>query len=182
MGSDKAAATVGGVAMGTLAGRALVGAARPVLAVGPDPGLGLGSIGDPRRGPLAALVAGMGALARSGCGGPVLVVACDLPFLTPSLLSYLASQLGPGAARAVVPLSGGRRQPLCACYSAGVLAVAEDLVAGDRRAMRDLLDRVEVTEISQPAWRRYAGAGALTDVDTPEDLLAANTTPTEAGI
>jgi molybdopterin-guanine dinucleotide biosynthesis protein A len=172
MGVDKARSAVGGVPMGALAGRALVGAASPVLCVGPDPGLGLDTIEDDRRGPLAALAAGMRRLADTGFGGPVLLVACDMPFLTPGLLTLVAEELG--SAQAAVPVSGGRLQPVAACYGASVLPAAERLVAAGRLSMRSLLDEIDVHEVDTESWSRIAGPGALTDVDTPADLRAAN--------
>lgn len=172
MGEDKARSAVGGVPMGTLAGTALLEAASPVLCVGPDPGLGLETVEDDRRGPLAALAIGMRCLAGTGFGGPVLLVACDMPFLTPGLLKLVASELGD--AQAAVPVSGGRLQPLAACYAASVLPLAERLVAAGRLSMGSLLDEIEVKEVDQQSWSHLAGPAALTDVDTPAELRAAN--------
>ena len=172
MGVDKAGAAVGGVPMGVLAGRALMEAASPVLCVGPDPGLGLDTVVDGCRGPLAALAAGMRRLADAGSNGPVLLAACDMPFLTPGLLTLLAHELG--SAQAAVPLAGDRLQPLAACYAAGVLPVAERLVGAGRLSMGGLLDEIVVKVVAAQSWARLAGPEALTDVDTPADLKAAN--------
>lgn len=157
--------------MGILAGRALIGAASPVLCVGPDPGLGLGTVEDDRLGPLAALAAGMRQLADTGFTNPVLLVACDMPFLTSGLLTLLAHELGD--AQAAMPLAGGRLQPLAACYASGVLPVAERLVGEGRLSMGRLLDEIVVNTVGPGSWGRLAGPGALTDVDTPADLRAA---------
>lgn len=172
MGEDKARSAVGGVPMGALAGRALMAAASPVLCVGPDPGLGLETVEDDGRGPLAALAAGIRRLAGTGFGGPVLLVACDMPFLTPDLLTLVAGALG--SAQAAVPVAGGRLQPLAACYAASVLPVAERLIASGRLSMQSLLNEIEVNSVDQQTWSRLAGPKALTDVDTPADLRAAN--------
>lgn len=158
--------------MGALAGRALVAAASPVLCVGPDPGLGLDTVEDDHRGPLAALAAGMRRLAEVGFDGPVLLVACDMPFLTADLLTLVARELG--SAQASVPLSGDRLQPLAACYAASVLPVADRLVAAGRLSMRSLLEEIDVHQVDRERWRRLAGPEALTDVDTPADLRSAN--------
>jgi molybdenum cofactor guanylyltransferase len=170
MGADKAGQPVGGVPMGARAGRALVEAASPVLAVGPDPGLGLDSVRDGGRGPLGALAAGMRRLADDGFGGPVLLAACDMPFLTPEILTLLAVALAKtGGAQAAVPVAGGRLQPLAACYAASVLPVAERLVRRGELSMQALLGEIEVHRVPGDAW-----AQALTDVDTPADLRAAD--------
>ncbi|CAN5741389.1 hypothetical protein BH23ACT12_BH23ACT12_15340 [soil metagenome] len=175
MGSDKSRSTVGGVPMGARAGLALLRSASPVLAVGPDPGLGLATVEDSRRGPLAALAAGMRHLADTGCTGPVLLAACDLPFLTPELLDLVAGELSAGAL-AAVPVAGDRLQPLAACYAPGVLAIAEGLVDKGELSMKALLDTIEVRRVGPEAWGLLAGPYALTDVDTPADLAAANRT------
>ena len=172
MGADKSQSKVGGVPMGTRAGRALMQAASPVLAIGPDPGLGLPVVNDAGMGPLAGLATGMRRLAEDGFAGPVLLVACDLPFLTPELLGMLATELA--GAQAAVPVADGRLQPLAACYDASVLPVAESLVAQGRLSMGALLDAIAVSPVQPEAWAGYAGPGALTDVDTPADLHAAN--------
>jgi molybdopterin-guanine dinucleotide biosynthesis protein A len=170
MGADKAGRPVGGVPMAARAGRALMEAASPVLAVGPDPGLGLDSVRDGGCGPLGGLAAGMRRLADDGFRGPVLLVACDMPFLTPKVLTQLAGELARTVgAQAAVPVAGGRLQPLAACYAASVLPVAERLVGRGELSMRALLDGIEVHGVRGDAW-----AQELTDVDTPADLQAAN--------
>lgn len=173
MGADKSRSTVGGIPMGARAGRALLQSASPVLAVGPDPGLGLTTVEDSRMGPLAALAAGMRWLADGGFTGPVLLVACDLPFLTPELLNLVAGELGSDS-QAAVPVAEGRLQPLAACYAPGVLAVAEALVAAGRLSMTALLAELKVCRVEPQTWGIMADPGALADVDTPADLHAAN--------
>ncbi|HEX2178805.1 MAG TPA: molybdenum cofactor guanylyltransferase, partial [Actinomycetota bacterium] len=168
MGADKARQLVGGQAMGALAGRALLKVAGPVLSLGPDPGLGLEPLDDPRRGPLAALAAGLRHLANLGLEQPVLLLACDLPFVTPGLLRLVTQRLGGGGG--AVPTAQGRLQPLAACYSPAVLPVADRLVSRGVLSMRALLDEIEVNEVPEAEWRRVAGPRALDDVDTRRDM------------
>jgi molybdopterin-guanine dinucleotide biosynthesis protein A len=172
MGADKALQTVGGVAMGELAGRALAQVAHPVRILGPDPGLGLESIDDPNEGPLAALAAGLRHLAGAGLTGPVLLLACDLPFVTSELLRLVVQELG--GASASVPVDSGRLQPLAACYAPGVLPVTEALLRRGERSMSALLEAIPVHRVEPDTWRRVAGPEVLTDVDTPADLRKAN--------
>ena len=172
MGADKAQQTVAGTPMAVLAGRALLAAATPVFAVGPDPGLGLPEISDDGVGPLGALLSGLRHLAGEGLSRPVLVVACDLPFVTTGLLEVVSSGLGD--ADAAVPVSGGRLQPLAACYSPRILPVAAELAAAGHRSMKALLEVIDVRPITESEWRSTAPPHALTDVDTPEELDAAN--------
>lgn len=172
MGADKAGQAVAGVPMGIRAGRALLGVASPVLAVGPDPGLGLSTVTDDRRGPLGALAAGLRYLRDGGFDGPVLLLACDLPLVTPELLRLVAQALG--TAEAAVPVAGGRLQPLAACYSPRVLPAAEDLLERGVLAMHALLDGIDLRRVEAGEWGRVAGPEALEDVDTPADLRAVN--------
>lgn len=158
--------------MGLLAGQALLEAAEPVVAVGPDPGLGLLSVGDGGMGPLAALVAGMEHLAASGLRGPVLLVACDLPFVTNALLRFVSEQLG--SALASVPVNRGRLQPLAACYAPSVLPAARNLISTGRVSMRDLLETIDFEPVPEGSWKAVAPPEALMDVDTPFELREAN--------
>jgi molybdopterin-guanine dinucleotide biosynthesis protein A len=96
------------------------------------------------------------------------VLATDLPHLTAGLVELLARFPSSGC---VVPIENGRRQPLCARYSAPAIRESRRLVQTGERSMIALLDRVEVTWLEPPAWTPAAGRpDALMDVDTPEDL------------
>lgn len=68
--------------------------------------------------------------------------------------------------RAVVPAVGGRPQPLCAAYGAGVPPIASRCLEGGIRAMGAFLDRLEVRVIKLEAedeWRLF-------NVNTPDEL------------
>ena len=69
-------------------------------------------IGDlyPDKGPLGGLITGL----RFAGEGSHFVVACDMPFIQPELISYLLSRIGDHDA--VIPKSNERLQPLCAVY------------------------------------------------------------------
>lgn len=166
-GAPKAEARIGHERLADRAARLLLAVAAPVLEVGP------GHTGLPAlleepagTGPLAAVAAGADALAARGIMAPVLVLAVDLPLVDASLLALLA---GWPASDAVVPRVHGRPQPLCARYSAAVLAHAGVLVARGSRAMRDLLRIVDVTWLDDDVWGEVASPDAFADVDTSDD-------------
>jgi len=169
MGTAKAAIRFGQDTLAQRTARLLAEVADPALEVGPGyTELGRVVEQPPGLGPLAAMAAGGAELRRRGHPGPCLVVATDLPRLNASLLAALAEW--PGEA-CVVPVAGGRRQILCARYSAAALQLAEELVAGGCRAVGDLLVQVSVVELSPAEWQPAAGhPDALADADTPADL------------
>ncbi len=147
----------------------LAAACSPALELGPG-WSGLPVVPEPRpgMGPPAAIAAGWEALTSTGWGGPVIVVATDLPNLTGSMLAWLAGRPGD---RSVVPVAGGRVQPLCARYSPADLERACRLVAGGRRSMRALLEDTRPELAPEYEWAGAAGGvEVLADVDTGEDL------------
>lgn len=170
MGRDKA--TVAGPDGRTLAARTasiLAAICSPAIEVGPGRS-GLDSVTEdpPGSGPLAALVAGSDALRAEGWAGPVIVLATDLPALSPSMITWLAEYPGGGS---VVPVAAGRVQPLCARYSPADLGVAAGLVAAGRLAMTALLEATDPELVAEQAWADAAGGvDVLADADTPEDL------------
>ncbi len=171
MGADKATLLVGDVALARRAAGVLAEVADPVLAVGPEAGTGLETVSDPRRGPLVAFVHGGEALAAGGFTGPILLLACDLPFVASGLLAFMVEALG--EADAAVPVVGGRDQPLAACYAPRAVPVARDLVEAGTARLRRLLEVLEVRRLPEPEWAHVAPPSSLFDVDTPADLDAA---------
>jgi molybdenum cofactor guanylyltransferase len=159
MGTDKATLLIEGEALARRSARLLAEVCDPVLEVGPGySALPTVEEAEPGRGPLAALVAGAAAL---GTDGPVLLLACDLPFVTRDLLARLVEAPGDGT---VVPVDAdGMVQPVCARYSAAACRHAGALLAAGERSLRRLLD--------ETGMRALAGvdARALADVDTPDD-------------
>ncbi|HTV11468.1 MAG TPA: molybdenum cofactor guanylyltransferase [Acidimicrobiales bacterium] len=128
----------------------------------------------PGSGPLAAVSAGALALDGQGFLGPVLVVAGDMPNLGSTVLEYLAAW--PGEA-SVVPLVGGRLQPLCARWSAGDLRLAVQLVAAGERSMRALLARSVPDVATAEKWPRGVTVEDFADVDELSDLAAWKLSP-----
>jgi molybdopterin-guanine dinucleotide biosynthesis protein A len=168
MGTDKAALVVEGRSLAERGAAALAAVCDPVLEVGPGHS-GLPAVREdpPGSGPLAALGAGWAALSAAGHGGPVLVLAVDMPFVTPALLRLLALRAGPPTA---VPLSQGRAQPLCARFGPEALERVAGLLASGERSLRALLKVVEVGWVQPAEWEPVAGPGAFTDLDEPADL------------
>jgi molybdopterin-guanine dinucleotide biosynthesis protein A len=121
----------------------------------------------PGCGPLGGLHAALSA-AR---GAAVLVVACDMPFLSAPLLRHLLT-LADGAAGVdiVVPRTERGYHPLCAVYTRACLEPIARRLADGRLTLVALLDDVRV---------RVVTAEALAAFGDPDRLLANVNTPLE---
>jgi molybdopterin-guanine dinucleotide biosynthesis protein A len=171
LGQDKGALVLAGTTE-SLAGRTarlLASVAGPALEVGPGhSGLPARPEDPPGTGPLVAMAAGTRRLRALGWTGAAVVLATDLPNLTPEFLVWLTSRPSP---RSVIPMLDGVPQTLCARYAPEDLDLAVELVASGKRAMRDLLDRIDAELVGPDRWEAAAGGHhVLRDIDTPADL------------
>jgi molybdopterin-guanine dinucleotide biosynthesis protein A len=136
-GVDKSALLVDGVPILTRLVETLRPVTSTVFAVGDRYGAaaaaGLPIVEDdlPDGGPLGAIYT---AIVRSPCERTV-VVACDMPYLTPQFVSHLVSLSSHHSeVRAVMPRSARGYEPLCAVYVRNNAAsIRQRLDAGERR-------------------------------------------------
>jgi len=120
-------------------------------------------------------VAGAGALgglltALEASPAPeVLVLACDLPFVTPAFARYLCDE-GRGYDVAL-PRTADGYHPLCASWSRRALPEIADRVRDGRRRILDALPALRVREIGPDEVARFdRPAGTLLfNVNTPHD-------------
>jgi molybdopterin-guanine dinucleotide biosynthesis protein A len=112
----------------------------------------------PGGGPLAALLAGVDALATPQ---PVIGLACDLPNVSAAALRLLAEWPGD---HSVVPVVDGRAQYACARWSrAAIVAARAAFLAGERAL-------AAVAAVDAELVSDLVAASLLADVDTPDDL------------
>ena len=166
MGRDKALVEVDGVAMAArVAGALRAAGCRPVVAIGGDrdalAALGLDVVDDdhPGHGPLGGILTALTHLAVPA-DGTVVVVSCDVPWLTADVVRAVAAGRG---GHDVAVGHGTRREPLCAAWRCPPpVELARAFAAGERAVHRAiaLLDAVDVA----------VDADALADVDAPADL------------
>lgn len=119
----------------------------------------------PGQGPLAGMQTGL----RAAAFDYALVVACDMPFLSPSLLQYMADL--PRDYQALVPEWQGRRHPLHAIYSRTCLPLIDALLQEGRRSVEELLVRVSVRLLPEGEIRPWDAAGlSLFNLNDAQDL------------
>ena len=122
----------------------------------------------PGQGPLAGVQAGLAAATAEFA----LVVACDMPFLNPGLLTYMAGL--PRRYQALVPLTSDGWHPTHAVYARTCLPVIEALLAQGSNSMEALLSRLAVQALSEEELRRHDPEGlSLFNVNDPQDLARA---------
>ena len=90
----------------------------------------------PERGPLGGIHAAL----RDSDRELNLVLAVDLPFVTPELLVYLIQRAQGSPCLAIVPRLQAGWEPLCAVYRREFAKVAEDALRRGENAIHSLLD------------------------------------------
>lgn len=181
MGRDKALLQLGGQ---TLIERVLTAAhplGYPRVIIG-DPtayaylGLPVHSDRRPGLGPLGGLYT-----ALSTTAAPVLLLACDLPFLTQDFLHHLVGRRGPH--QAVVPHTAAGLQPLCALYEPSCLATIEAALQADQLGMRDLLSNLSLDLVREKDWQLYDEHGLLfANLNAPAEYERARAVLLKSGI
>ena len=169
MGADKASLVVDGQIAAVRLGGVLAAATSPALEVG-NARSGLSNIHETPlgAGPLVAIAAAAAELRRRGHAGPAVVLACDLPLVTEALVRHLVDWDGDGA---VVPVVDGRRQPLCARWSAADLGAAIELAASGQRSLRGLPGSGACRCVGPQEWGSVVDARTFADTDSPEDFV-----------
>ncbi|HJZ87046.1 MAG TPA: molybdenum cofactor guanylyltransferase [Polyangia bacterium] len=118
-------------------------------------------------GPLIGILSALEA-ARSD---QVLCVACDMPFLDPRALALVRDHAP--AAEVVVPMVGGREEPLHARYArSAASAIRAQLASGDYKVSR-FFERVHTVRLDEDTLRALDPTlHFLQNVNTPDELAA----------
>ena len=110
-------------------------------------------------GPLAGIASGL-----AWAGGPVIMLAVDLPLITAADLAWLAeAEAGPDGTVLTVE---GRIEPLCARWHPALLPAVLAALAGGRRSPVAVLETAAVARHPCPFPQR------LRDCDTPDEFHA----------
>ncbi len=140
---------------------------------GTVPGCSLPVIEDlrPGEGPVAALEA-----AHAVCGGPLLVLGCDLFLLDHQTLQHLIDHRDPSSkATCFRNRLDGAAEPLCTIYEPNGLELAAAALDGGQRCARHFLESLDPRLLDLPR------AEALDNANTPEQL-AECMTKLQAGV
>jgi len=101
------------------------------------------------RSPLVGIHAGLSASLTD----LTFVVACDMPYVEPSLVEYLLGQSE--GVDVVVPVVRGYYEPLCAAYRRTCLAAIEGLIESGVLKVSELYPLVEVQEVREEQIRQH---------------------------
>ena len=97
-----------------------------------------------------------------------IVVACDMPFLNPRLLSYMASLAE--EYDVVLPKIGDYVEPLHAVYRKGLLSLIESKLRQDERKIRSLFNEIRVRYVTETEIDQYdPGRKSFKNLNTPEE-------------
>lgn len=124
--------------------------------------------------PGAAALGGIYTALATATTEHVLVVACDLPFLTASFLRRLVTSTRTGD-EAVVPRPADGLQPLCAVYARRLMVPMRRAIDAGRLKVVDFLATVRVHELGPEVIAADDPEGTLFfNVNGPADLERAN--------
>lgn len=181
-GQDKRALLVGPATILERQFAALDGLVDRVFVVGGDRAAA-GSVGSdvvPDLLPNAGALGGLYTALCEAAGSHVLVVACDLPFVTTPLLARLIS-LADDECDAVVPRSADGPQPLCAVYARRLAEDVRRRIESGRLKVQDLFGTIRVRELGPDEVAAFDPDGRLfLNVNTPDDLARAGRLSSDA--
>jgi molybdopterin-guanine dinucleotide biosynthesis protein A len=171
MGRDKAFASFQGTTLLDRALSTLRSVTSHVVMVGPRDKLAIyGTVVEdifPGAGPLAGIHAAL----HSSDTDLNLMLAVDLPLVTPDLLRYLAGRAEKSEALITVPRTSDGWQPLCAVYRKAFARLAEEALTQSRNKVDalftpDLLQVVTEQELTASGF----SPAAFKNINTPADL------------
>ncbi len=116
-------------------------------------------------------MAGIYSVLRCTAAEWVLVVACDMPFIEPRLISYIRDRRVGDAA---VALFGGMPQPLPGLYGRTALDAMREAIKRGSRSLISLLEVIDTVLIEEDEVRRFDPDGrSFVNINTVEDLKKA---------
>jgi molybdopterin-guanine dinucleotide biosynthesis protein A len=140
----------------TAAARTLTSSSGVTVRWVPDRTSGLGPLG------------GLDAALDAARDREVVLLACDMPFVTSGLMEYLITLVEDFDA--VVPRTARGDHPLCGVYIRDCRAAVTRTLSEGRLAMRDLLVQLRIRSVSEEELRPFGDPGRLlANVNTPAE-------------
>jgi len=103
-----------------------------------------------------------------------LVLSCDMPFLTPDFLAFLADRAERSQAQVVVPQSRNGLEPLCACWSTNSVTTLQAAFDQGVRKVTEAMKRLPMEVLDESLWKRFdSHTGLFWNMNTPADLTEA---------
>ena len=102
------------------------------------------------------------------------VLAVDLPFVSPALLLFLVAQARESRAMVTVPRAGEGWQPLCAIYRRAFADAAETALRAGRYKIDALFDESLIRPVGEEDLRRAGfSPEVFRNLNTPKELAEA---------
>jgi molybdopterin-guanine dinucleotide biosynthesis protein A len=103
-----------------------------------------------------------------------LMLAVDVPFISPALLKFLVARARESAALVTVARTGGKLQPLCAVYRREFAGTAESALRQGCYRIDALFDAATTLEITEEELRAAGfSVNAFRNLNTQQELEAA---------
>lgn len=132
--------------------------------------LGIRLVAD--RHPGAGALEGLFTALSAAHGERTLVLACDMPFVNPTLLAYMI-ELSPQA-DVVVPRHGGKFEPLHALYSRDCIPFVKASLDADETRVLCFFPKVRIRTVEEDELIRFDPTlQCFFNINTPEDLVRA---------
>jgi molybdenum cofactor guanylyltransferase len=171
-GRDKSALVVEGRSILVRQMRELVQVAGDIMIIGGNPprdAIGTARVLNDRIGGCGPL-GGLHTALAEAIGSAVVVVACDMPYVTAPLLTHLLTLTC--EADAVVPRTDRGYHPMCAAYTRACLDPAARLLGEGRLRMSELLDEVRVRSVADQEMGAFGDPDRLlANINTPDEYL-----------
>lgn len=120
----------------------------------------------------AGSLAGIHAALLNATNAWSFVVACDMPFLSPAVISHLCNQRE--GYQIVVPESPNGPEPLHALYHTSCLPQIETMLTGSHKRIIELYDSKKTCRVSWSDISRLPGADrTFLNLNTPAEFMSA---------
>jgi molybdopterin-guanine dinucleotide biosynthesis protein A len=120
----------------------------------------------PNMGPLAGIHAALHHSSKPW----IFVVGCDMPAITPDLISFLSSY-AQDEFEAVLPWLKAGPEPLCGLYHKTALAKIEMQLANRKPQLKELIEKLSVRKVAEEELRTVSdGLGVFININSTKDL------------